>query len=735
MDEYGERIYSDDEMLEFRGHKFLMDEDGNRNYTDSSAFEYENSDTVKSVNVSSMSSYVDRIEYEINEFIKQNEIVNKHINEISNKLLNNTELLNFNNDVDKLTNDVRELDDSVKVINADLRIFEQIYGNITTFSMKSTDLVDLIISTKDNLKALKMEQVSNYNAMVDVINNKLSELKNLDISNLSENIVDEIDSLEELEKNEYEVTDWKYKKHTNINYDEIEFLYNSISRIENMLNLVKASPYVEKLDGIRKVINDKIEDIERSINSLMTLEDFNKVKKELRDLENNVYNFGTDLSLNKDNITEEQYELYFNSLKDIRASLNYLNDKLIDSKAYSGINNELVDKLKILKVRIDSFLRYVNVHYGNANESIIKFDKEEFATIKNHVEQIKRDILVRENQLVKSQFDRLMDEVNQMESELTNISSMLNNKDMLKKNDNLDIILDDISEIEEGLQEVENKINGLSDSKNNEDKRLISKALTYLKIKITVVEVILSNCKDDVRYNELFNKVNNYKEKLSKIVEIRNKKMNELKLKHNVSNKNALRVKKIKSGKSLLKKHGKLLLVSAGLIALTLLMRKFLLIPAIMHANVMLGVSIPSWGATTAFFNKILGGIIGASLNANGVWCMSNGVLLSSSVATTSLLKGLIVGFGGTAISLVPILIISIKELVEKMKIKEHNHKISNVNKDVKIIRSGYVGKYEQPNNLMKEKLSKIKGEIYSGLSALNTYNRDMNLEVCRGGR
>ena len=228
IDEYGERVYSDDEMLELRGHKFLMDEDGNRNYTDKEMMEYITDNVRSSANVSSIPSFIDRIQSQINEFNVQCDLISNSINDINNKLINDLELVNYTNDVDSITKIVREMDENVKVINADIRLFYEMYGDIVDFEVVPSNLVDKIVNIKNNLKSLKMVQVVNYNVKVDAINKRIVELKNINDDSIDFSVREMINNLNIIEKEVYEVTDWKYGKHKNINYDEISFCVGKV---------------------------------------------------------------------------------------------------------------------------------------------------------------------------------------------------------------------------------------------------------------------------------------------------------------------------------------------------------------------------------------------------------------------------------------------------------------------------------------------------------------------------
>ena len=110
------------------------------------------------------------------------------------------------------------------------------------------------------------------------------------------------------------------------------------------------------------------------------------------------------------------------------------------------------------------------------------------------------------------------------------------------------------------------------------------------------------------------------------------------------------------------------MLIIAGLASFALIGHQ-VLIPAIMHGNLMIEATTPMLRGFTTFVNRVLGGLINAK-NIDGWWFLANGVRLNNSYAATSLLKGLAISGIGSATLVAPV-IVAIKKLVTKMNLKQ----------------------------------------------------------------
>lgn len=578
--------------------KTLIDENYFDYYTNISVLGYGNVEIFDE-------DFSDEIELQICDFNKECDALNKEIIDISCKLIMQTKLLNFVDEVDKLTNKVGKLDENIDIIRADINFF----GRAAEFNGIFSELIDSIIQVKQRLKILKILQVTLFDVKIEYINKKVDELNKIVNVCVDEKIIDMISSLKKMEENTFEVTDWKYSKHRNIDYEKINEICETISVIEDRLGIIEFSSIKEILDCYKKIIDSKIFNINSKINKNVFLDDIDTVKRELNNLINLVYLFLTVLYLNKDDILNEQYMFYLEWINKSKTVMYSIDERLITNKIYKNIKEELTYRLKIIDTKIDIFSKYVDIHCINSNNLIFNFDEEELLFFEQELDKIISDIEFRREQLVESQYSGLIRIYLKMMKKIDEIGKKINNS--------FKVNLPDMCVV--GVE-----TNGMS-------------------------------------------KIN--------------------------KNNKFLKVINIKNGKEILKKHNKLVLISAGLISLVLLIRKFLLIPAIMYGNVKLGNMFSKLNSTVIFFNKILGSIIGATISVDGMWYLVNGSLLDSRVVSTSLLKGLVIGNSNLDISLISSLMILIKELVEKMKVKDRKQKLVEDMNDVQDKYDNFIGK------------------------------------------
>ena len=186
------------------------------------------------------------------------------------------------------------------------------------------------------------------------------------------------------------------------------------------------------------------------------------------------------------------------------------------------------------------------------------------------------------------------------------------------------------------------------------------------------MEKLLEQYKDEEnkeKYNSTLEELNKLKTKLNEVNGEYRKKC-------------PLMVKAVKSAKNFFKKHKKICLIIAGLAAMALV-SSHVLIPAIMHGNILLMNQIPALRPFIRFTNNILGGMIGATIKTVSIgnssfagWVLANGTIINPSCAASSLLKGLAIS-GVSSTLLVAPLVVAIKKLVEKMKTVELKQRLS----------------------------------------------------------
>ncbi|MBQ6817381.1 MAG: hypothetical protein IJO27_03025, partial [Bacilli bacterium] len=219
--------------------------------------------------------------------------------------------------------------------------------------------------------------------------------------------------------------------------------------------------------------------------------------------------------------------------------------------------------------------------------------------------------------------------------------------------------------------ELKKKISGLEGPIKGHERKEMDAFIKDKKKLLDGLYHILEICRiyEPNKYDELKLKVEQRQEEFDRIYDEYNGKC-------------AFVVKNVRSVKKLYAKHKKLGLVSAGLSSLALLSSSFTLIPAIMHGNSVIANAVPSLKGMFNFFNNILSKIIGATFTKEGLWKLASGVVLTSKVATTALLKSLAMLSGGVVTLLTPVfipqLINEIKKLVNKIRQSELKQKLSD---------------------------------------------------------
>ena len=218
-------------------------------------------------------------------------------------------------------------------------------------------------------------------------------------------------------------------------------------------------------------------------------------------------------------------------------------------------------------------------------------------------------------------------------------------------------IIEAIDALEKQIDSIPGKITDKEVRKN------IDAQFKAIEQDIKTLEEHLEKHKDEdpEKHQELVEKLNEQKDRLDKLGKKYRKKC-------------PLLVRVVKSAKSFYKKHKKAILIAAGLAAFALLANT-VIIPAIMAGNMMIAYTSPALAGVANFMNTILGGLIGAHKTLGNTWVLATGASVSSSIASTSLLKGLALSGIGTAALVTPI-VLAIKKLGVKGKLVDAKAKV-----------------------------------------------------------
>lgn len=672
MDERFEREYLDTrdfafEEEELEDNKEEIVEEAEpifRDYMDSRDFAFEEEIEEDRVitsdddNKQLMNEEKERIELEIEKFKNTSEKITRDLNKIKvNLSLDNK--ININNEIEDASRELKELvemsDSIIEVIDR-LRLF----ANETDFSMSVSEIKKTVKELKDRLKNLKILQVEKYNARVDYINKEIEELKKLNDVDLD--ILEMINSLDIISRCDNSINDWRAVNYLkNIDYNKLIDTNKLINEIKDKLNIRKEAIEIEALEIDINNIENEINRIEND------LEDINKVKENLVIVGNLINDFRVKLENSKDKISLDEYNNYLDRINDLEANLSDVNNIIKEKINYKNNYDRLLSDVNDLSIDVDQFKVDVDSFFGFIVSDGINVFISKFNRLSNGINNLKEKILKEYNDglIDNNQYNTLNSKITEMEKKLSDSNDKLMDPGMIKDADIYGVLNGDIDGLEEALSKLEEQVNLLEKPiKDRTVRKQIDMIVKQLDSEIKRIEKLLLQYKDkDIdKYNQTVERLNNVKDRLNKVNKDYTKKC-------------PLMVCKVKEAKSLYKKYKKQILIAAGVAAFALTSHH-VLIPAIMHGNIMIAGTSPVLRPTAKFINSLLGGVVGAVKDVSGAWKLANGVIINPSVAATSLLKGLAVSGIGTTALVAPV-VVAIKKLVDKMKTVELKQKLT----------------------------------------------------------
>lgn len=612
-----------------------------------------------------MNSTFDEIENELERFRNTSDRINRQIQVVNRKLiLGDSEEINVSLEIDGLSDELRELREMADVIVSDMDAF-RLSTEAVDFSMSVSEIRKTVKGFTDRFKELKVLQVEKYNSRVEATNNRINELKKL--TNLEPEVLDMINGLPELSKCNVRINSWNQTNYLgHLNYEELEKVNRVINEVNSRLNMEVPTPKVEGIDGDISYIDSELERLDTEILENMEREDVNRLNQDLDVLVSNIDNFELKLESNKDSLTEDEYNSYKDKIENAKSRIeelrSRLNKHLVQNNDYDELNNNTSN----LEKDVQRLVEDVETFYGHiVNGSELLF-LNRLNVLKSRLGDLKTEVEVRHNdgKMDVNQFNSLMDRVSEMENKLSQSKNKLRDPGMIKDADIYSVLNGEIDGLENALTSLEEQVESLEKPIDKDDRKKIDSIVKHIESEVKRLEKLLEQYKekDSEKYNFTMNRLNNVNERLDKLGK-------------NYRSKCPLMVKAVKDAKNFYKKHKKVILIVAGLSALALVAHQ-VLIPAIMHGNIMIAYSSPALRPFIKFCDKILGGMIGATLDVEGIWTLANGVAINPSVAATSLLKGLAIS-GVASTALVAPLVVAIKKLVEKMKTTELKMKLT----------------------------------------------------------
>lgn len=423
----------------------------------------------------------------------------------------------------------------------------------------------------------------------------------------------------------------------------------------------------------------------------------------------NVTDFNLKLEANRDSITEEEYNELKNRSEEVSKKIDVMRNRM---PVPSVVNEELNNQAKLLEDYINRLSDDIECFYGHITKGGVAVFNDRVFTFEGRLSDLKKKIEEyfnvntddKDKKVDINQYNSLMNRVNDMETKLSDCKNKLKDPGMIKDADIYSVLNGEIEGLENAVNSLEEQVNNLNKPVKKEDRKKIDAIVKELEKELNRLEKIINQYKDKEpeKYNALVERLNVVKNKLDNVSK-------------NYRKKCPLHVRAVKSAKNFYKKHKKLVLISAGLAALVLVSSP-VLIPAVMHGNIMLGFSSPVLRPFAKFSNKVLGGMIGATVDKKGIWMLANGTVLNPQTAATSLLKGLALSGVGHAALVSPIavpatysVVVGVKKLVEKMKTKELKQKLTEGKEKLK--ENVKVGK-EKVTNAVKGKSSSDKNKV-----------------------
>lgn len=670
----------------------------------------------------------EEINKEIEKFNSDSEKIKKQLEKIKATLILEIDVdkINVTEVINGLTEELKELEKEADVLMADIETFKSELGS-EGLTLTTKEIKDRVKKFKSRLKDLKKSQIEKYNLRVEATNELVKGYKEHISAGTEEYSI--INGIEELALCGATVTNWTHNSYLEqLDYNRLIEVNNILKTVEKKLE-VKID-LVEDLEEELYNINVKKLEIDVLVTDDMTLEELDEAQNKMRNLLDSLLAFGNKIDdlLSQKKISEEEYKQlnakyqlhmndYFELLKDVGQK------PLKEETEYEKIS-KMID---VLRENVSAFVFKMDSLYGKVVVSAQDLLNGEAKLLETQLVKVSKDIeqKYKDGIIDKNQYEVLIKKIEEMEKTQIQINVKLKSPGMyLMNEDLLGMFLNgSIDGIEKTIDALEKQLDALEkpikDKKVRKDIDTIFKKLE-LEIKMLEKQLETSKNQDEEKYNETKEKLKATKKRL----EVVGKKYRR---------KCPLLVRTVKSAKHFFKKYKKQILIIAGLVAFAM-MAHSVIIPAIMHGNIMLAASVPALGGALKVINNVLGGVIGASKGINGIWMLKNGVTIGSSAAASSLLKGLAITGIGTGALLAPV-VVMIKKLMEKINKVELKQKLidgknlvvdkvkkgANVVKEVaQEVKDELKGKTDEIREMQQEKKSSKKAKRHTKLSIMN---------------
>lgn len=632
--------------------------------------------------------------------------VKEHANLLINKLdefINFEDILSeisFMKEIEKLTNQFEEL----RRETTELRQVIDKSVNLDVYHLSLGNIEREVERLRKTVREIKKNQIKRYNTMVGVLNGEIDKLVG-NTEGLSEDLITRIGELTKFNGCEtfrvrYDSTNY-FK---NLRYEE---LVRELQKVNQLIEEIgkhrrdegqegsdesgedgtpnegeeepvqeeeKPTNVAEQLEAELKGMEDTIARFESEFSPEITADKL----VELRTGVNELVSSFTPFELNKlnkaqEHLTEEQYQNFKTRLTDVQRRTRELNQKILQKESTEKNEFEVFkERFKDLETRVEDLTRAINAKFvdsgiseKDANDYIGKLVEleTELNTLKGEVgarNNVEGGLNPDQYAELDKKYAKLKEEIDKNKGKIEAYVS-LNGKGFY-----------DLS-IEEKLNFFENAINEAGRPVNKENRKELDKISEDIARRISILEDDLLTNADQEKYDSEMKKVDAYKQRYEELSQRYHKNC-------------PLRVRAVRTAKKWYKKHPILMMIATGLAALavTHFVVGPVIIPAIMHGNMLISSKVVALRPILASVNKLLGGMINASIvntSINGtainVWQLANGLMLSPTITSTSLLKGIAMVAGGSATLVAP-LVVGLKSVVGKMRKKDKNKEKKN---------------------------------------------------------
>ena len=348
------------------------------------------------------------------------DLLTKEKNEILEKI-NKLEQLKISEDDDKekLIKQVNELENKLKEIK-ELNIYNLNLNNIDEIYIKYNEILPYLTEIHSELTGLHID-TDNYKSKHSLYRDKLADIKSK---------INEYETKKELLKNHIE----EHIKNDHVTCPKCG--YSFIPGLDNIDNIKKEyekiNTILNKLKQEYKEIRDMYDKLDSYINNIKRIKDYfitnnlDKIYEYIKVKTNDFTNIGNLQSiLDKimlDLESMSNYKEYLNELEELKYKLSIF-DRIDDSKL-----NKIFDKLNQLRdsySKIIERLNFLNQEYSRYNNynNLVNRLEEILNIVEKYVKSLNN---IKENMILKEQNKLLTETITVIKSEITNLEEKLN---------------------------------------------------------------------------------------------------------------------------------------------------------------------------------------------------------------------------------------------------------------------------------------------------------------------